>query len=137
MSILIPFVIVMVSGYVCYRALRNCEQFVEDWSAETDLRYSWPSLVQNYYGEAFDHSSGVGEAPTLAKGGSETREAGVPVSDTPRPGDLLQESSGRSGRFFSLWRSGLPEGYECARNEGIPVVRNVQKGPRQDVLKLE
>jgi len=96
MSILIPLAIVVVSGYICYRALRRCEECADEWSAESDLKYSWPSLVQNYYGEGFDNSSGVGGQAELQ--GFATREAEVPVSDTPRPGDLLQESSGRSGR---------------------------------------
>ena len=135
MSIFIPLAIVVVSGYICYRAMRRCEECADEWAAESDLNYSWPSLVQNYYGEGFDDSSGVGGQAELQ--GSATREAEVPVSDTPRPGDLLQESSGRSGRYFTLWRSGLPHGYECARNEGVPVIRHVQNGAGQDLLKLE
>jgi len=134
MSILIPLAIVVVSGYICYRALRRCEECADEWSAESDL---WPSLVQNYYGEGFDNSRDMGVQAELGDRGSATREAEVPVSDTPRPGDLLQESSGRSGRYFTLWRSGLPHGYECARNEGVPVIRHVQNGAGQDLLKLE
>lgn len=117
--------------------MRRCEDCANEWSAESDLKYSWPSLVQNYYGEEFDEGSDVGEDETVGERQPETREAGVPDSDTPGPGDLLQESSGRSGRYFTLWRSGLPHGYECARNAGVPVIRYVQKRPGQDVLKLE
>ena len=137
MSIFVPIAIVVVSAYLCYRVLSSCEQLANDWSAETDLRYSHPSLVQNYYGEAFDNSSDVGEAPTMEEERPETREVGVPDGDTPRPGDLLQESSGRSGRYFTLWRSGLPQGYECDTIEGVHFVRDVNKGTKQDILKLD
>ena len=68
---------------------------------------------------------------------AEKGEAGVPDVDTPRPGDLLQESSGRSGRYFTLWRSGLPQGYECDTIEGVHFVRDVNKGTKQDILKLD
>ena len=129
--------LVAVSAYICYRVLRSCEELSNDWSAETDLRYSHPSLVQNYYGEAFDNSRSVGEAPTMGEEQLETREAEVPDGDTPRPGDVLRESSGGSGRFFSLWRCGLPEGYECETIEGVPFVRDVNKGTRQDIFKLD
>ena len=137
MSILIPLVIVVVSGYICYRAILKCEDCANEWSAESDLKYSWPSLVQNYYGEEFDEGSDVGEDETVGERRPETREAGVPDGDTPGPGDLLQESSGRSGRYFTLWRCGLPEGYECDTIEGVPFVRDVNKGTKQDICKLE
>ena len=29
----------------------SCEDIAEEWSSETPRRYSWPALVQNYYGE--------------------------------------------------------------------------------------
>ena len=96
MSIFVPIAVVAVSAYICYRVLRSCEELANDWSAETDLRYSHPSLVQNYYGEEFDEGSDVGEEETVGERGPETREAGVP--ECPQHVALAHEAGSNTHR---------------------------------------
>ena len=43
-------------------ASHTCEE-VSEWSSETKRRYSWPALVQNYYGE--DPNQQPGEPPKM------------------------------------------------------------------------
>ena len=89
---------------------------------------------QSYYGES-GRSDCVGSTPGLDR--RQKGEAGLPESDSSQHGDVLEDGEPWPGRYVSLWRAGLPDGYEYTRAQGVPVIRPVQKGTIADFFKLK
>ena len=89
---------------------------------------------QTYYGEDSQGSrlgskDRVDEVPKASPG--------VPGGDRGKGGDILSAPGPGSGRYFSIWKAGLPDGYERVRTQGVSAIRAVSGGTVSDFFKLK
>ena len=115
-------------SYGLYRWLRSC--------SKRTLSYSWPMAYKNYYGED-PGSSSVGSDAQLGPGYPQAATPEVPGVNTGRSGCVLQPDPRGPGRYFSIWKIGVPEGYEHTRVKGVSAIRPVSGGTISDFFGLK